>query len=351
MATRLVGREGRAAFEAGELRTLERWIAALPPDARESDLEIASLEAWSRFYTGDLAGGAAIAARATATPGDRSAARGRLLVLLALVGTTMRPDAESLARDGIELVGDDDLFRSLGLQAAGLAQLARGDVAGSLETLRAAFDAAEASGLPIAVLPAVNPLGHALVATGRRDEAERGGPAGARGAPRPARRAARDRLARAPDARDRALRGRRRRGGPRRARTRAGRRRVARGGARGARLGAAGDRPGAPGDRGRPWGARHPRARACARHGLPVARWGDGGPNPPGPGRSRLGVPMGGRGPDRGARGVAAARHAPRLDGHDRGQGQARRGPARRGAASPGDRPRDVRSLGHGARP
>ncbi len=173
MAARLVAREGRAAFEAGELRTLERWIAALPPDVRTSDLEIASLDGWARFYTGDVAGGAAIAARAAATPGDRSAAKGRLLVLLGLIGTTTRPDAESLARDGIELVGGDDLFRSLGLQAAGLAQLARGDVAGSLATLRAAFDAAEASGLPIAVLPAVNPLGHALVATGRRDEVER----------------------------------------------------------------------------------------------------------------------------------------------------------------------------------
>ncbi len=173
MTARLVGREGRAAFEAGELRTVERWIAALPPDTRESDLEIASLDGWCRFYTGDLAGCAAIATRAAATPGDRSAARGRLLVLLALVGTTTRPDAEALAREGIDLVGDDNLFRSLGLQAAGLSQLARGDVTESLETLRGAFDAAEGSGVPIAVLPAVNPLGHALVASGRRDEAER----------------------------------------------------------------------------------------------------------------------------------------------------------------------------------
>ena len=76
LAARLVGREGRAAFEAGEVRTLERWIAALPPDTRESDLEIAWLEGWCRFYTGDLAGGAAIAARATGAPGDRSAAPG-----------------------------------------------------------------------------------------------------------------------------------------------------------------------------------------------------------------------------------------------------------------------------------
>ncbi len=172
-AARLVAREGPAALGAGELLTLSRWVAALPKDARESDLEIASLDGWSRFYTGDLAGAAAIAAQTTAAPGDRSAARGRLLVLLALVSTTTCPDAEALALDGIGLVGDDDLFRSLGLQAAGLAQLTRGDVAASLDTLRAAFDAAEASGLPIGVLPAVNPLGHALVATGRRDEAER----------------------------------------------------------------------------------------------------------------------------------------------------------------------------------
>ncbi len=172
LARRLVVSEGRAAFEAGEIRTLERWIDALPPESRDSDLEIASLEAWACFYTGDLAGATAIAARITAQTGDPSAARGRLLVLLGLVGTTLRSDAESLARAGIQQVGDDALFRSLGLQAVGLAQLARADVAGSLETLRAAFDAAEASGLPIAVLPSVNPLGHALVATGHRDEAE-----------------------------------------------------------------------------------------------------------------------------------------------------------------------------------
>jgi LuxR family maltose regulon positive regulatory protein len=173
LAMRLVATEGRAALEAGELRTLARWIAALPFGAVDADPEIASLDAWSRFYAGDLAGAAALAARVTASTGDASPARGRLLVLLGLVGTTMRPDAEAIARAGIELVGDDALYRSLGLQAAGLAQLARGDLPGSMDTLRAAFEAAEASGLPIAVLPAVNPLGHALVATGRRDEAER----------------------------------------------------------------------------------------------------------------------------------------------------------------------------------
>jgi LuxR family maltose regulon positive regulatory protein len=175
-AAYLVAREGRAALEAGEVRTLLGWIARLPPDVRDADPEIAWLEAWGRFYTGDLAGAAAIATRAGAAAAvgsvDRSSATGRLLVLRALIGTTLDPAAEQIARQGIAILGDDDLFRSLGLQAAGLAQLARGDVQGSLETLRAAFDAAEASAHPIAVLPAVNPLGHALIASGRRDEAE-----------------------------------------------------------------------------------------------------------------------------------------------------------------------------------
>ena len=351
LATRLVGREGRAAFEAGELRTLERWIAALPPGARESDLEIASLEAWSRFYTGDLAGGAAVAARATATPGDPSTARGRLLVLLALVGTTMRPDAESLARDGIEQVGDDDLFRSLGLQAAGLAQLARGDVAASLETLRAAFDAAEASGLPIAVLPAVNPLGHALVATGRRDEAElvarrvlaaHPGPGGEPLAVAwPARLTLGIALFEGGDVVE--ARGELERGLAAAESLGVGREvlgwalpaialaRQATGDARGAL--AILERGPAPA-MAFPSLAGETEARVRLAQGdlAWASRWADEALH-------------------RGARGVAAARDAPRLGGHDRGQSQARPGPARGGATGPGARPRDLRGLGHRARP
>ena len=95
-----------------------------------------------------------------------------MLILQALLATTTRPDAEALAGEGIALVEGDRLFESLGLQAAGLARLARGDMTGALGTLRVAFERALAVGHPMAVLPAVNPLGHALVATGRRQEAE-----------------------------------------------------------------------------------------------------------------------------------------------------------------------------------
>ena len=69
-------------------------------------------------------------------------------------------------------MGDDPLFRSFGLLAAGLATLARGEYVPAVETLRAGFEAALRAGNPMAVLPAVNPLGQALALAGLRGEAE-----------------------------------------------------------------------------------------------------------------------------------------------------------------------------------
>ena len=171
MAIDLIRAEGRGALEAGELRTLAGWLDGLGPATVAADVELAALDAWSRFYTGDLAGSGAAVDRALAgTP--TTSARGRLLVLGGLLGTTTDAGAEAMALEGVDLVGEDWLFRSLGLQAAGLARLARGELEPALVILREAFDAATSAGLPMAVLPAVNPLGHALEATGRRDEAE-----------------------------------------------------------------------------------------------------------------------------------------------------------------------------------
>jgi LuxR family maltose regulon positive regulatory protein len=88
------------------------------------------------------------------------------------MATVTGPDAESLAIEGLDLVGDDPLFRSLALQAAGLATLARGEYPAAVGTLRAAFQAALGAGYPMAVLPAVGPLGQALAVAGLRGEAE-----------------------------------------------------------------------------------------------------------------------------------------------------------------------------------
>jgi len=171
-AVRLIEREGRAAFEAGELTTLMRWLDALPPDSVSASRELVWLRAWALFETGRLAAAVAMAESHLATAAPRGPAEGRLLVLLALLATVTRPDAEELAHEALELVGGDTYFRSLAVEAAGYAALARGDYRTAVGTMRQALGLARQVGHPMAVLPAVNPLGHALVLTGERGAAE-----------------------------------------------------------------------------------------------------------------------------------------------------------------------------------
>ena len=171
-AVRLVERLARPAFEAGELATLLGWLEALPPDRVASSGELLSLHAWALFETGQVGAAVALAERHLAAAGARGPAEGRLLVLRALMATVTRPDAESLALEGLELVGGDLVFRSLALLAAGLATLARGDYVAAVETLRTGYETALLTGNPNAVLLAVNPLGQALALAGLRGEAE-----------------------------------------------------------------------------------------------------------------------------------------------------------------------------------
>jgi len=171
-ATRLIERVARPTFEAGELATLLGWLEALPDDRIAASAELISLKAWSLLDTGRVAAAVSVAERHLASAGTRGPAEGQLLVLRALMATVTGPAAEHLAIEGLDLVGDDPLFRSLALQATGLATLARGEYAAAVETLRSAFDAARGAAYPMAVLPAVSPLGQALAAAGLREEAE-----------------------------------------------------------------------------------------------------------------------------------------------------------------------------------
>jgi LuxR family maltose regulon positive regulatory protein len=171
-AVRLVERAARPTFEAGELDTLLGWLDALPSERILTSPELVWSKAWALLLTGHVAAALSTAQRHLAASPSRGPAEGRLLVLRALMATVTGPDAEGLATQGLELIGDDPLFRSLALQAAGLATLARGEYATAVETLRAALEAALGAGHPMAVLPAVNPLGQALAVAGLRGEAE-----------------------------------------------------------------------------------------------------------------------------------------------------------------------------------
>jgi len=171
-ATRLIERAARPAFEAGELATLLGWLEALPPERVAASPELTAMHAWALFETGQVGAAVALAERHSASSHRRGPAEGRLLVLRAFMATVTGPDAEDLAIEGLGLVGDDPLFRSFGLLAAGLATLARGAYVPAIETLRAGFEAAHRAGNPIAVIPAVSPLGQALALAGLRGEAE-----------------------------------------------------------------------------------------------------------------------------------------------------------------------------------
>ncbi|HEX7399770.1 MAG TPA: LuxR C-terminal-related transcriptional regulator [Candidatus Limnocylindrales bacterium] len=171
-AVRLVERAARPAFEAGELSTLLGWLDALPAERVSASDELVSLQAWALFETGQVGAAVTLAQRHLASTTERGPAEGRLLTLRALMETVTGSDAESLAFTGLELVGDDPLFRSLGLLAAGLATLAHGEYVAAVETLRAAYETALLTGNPTAVLPAVSPLGQALALAGLRGEAE-----------------------------------------------------------------------------------------------------------------------------------------------------------------------------------
>ncbi len=171
-ALALVEHAARPAFEAGELATILGWLRALPPDQVAASPELVWLQAWTLFETGQVGAALALAGQRLASGGARGPAEGRLLILQAMMATVTGPDAERLANEGLVLVGPDRLFRSLGLLAAGLGRLARGDYGAAVDTLRAGYGEALEVGNPMAVLPAVNPLGHALALVGQRGEAE-----------------------------------------------------------------------------------------------------------------------------------------------------------------------------------
>lgn len=171
-AVSLIERAARPAFESGELASLLRWLDALAPDAIAYSPELVSMRAWALFESGQVGAALSIARHHLASSDTREAPEGRLLILEALMASVMGPDADDLADAGLELVGDDLLFRSFGLLARGLAALARGEFGPAVQILRGAFETAVRVGNPMAVIPAVNPLGHGLAVAGYRGEAE-----------------------------------------------------------------------------------------------------------------------------------------------------------------------------------
>ena len=172
-AIRLIEREARPAFEAGELTTLLGWLDALPAERLAASGELFSLQAWALLFAGQPAAARASVDGRHLGTGASGPAEGRLVSLRALLAAVTGPDAEQLARAGLELLGeDDDSFRALTLQALGMAQWSGGDLAAAVETWSLTLEAATRTRQPMVVFPAVTALANGLNQTGRRAEAE-----------------------------------------------------------------------------------------------------------------------------------------------------------------------------------
>jgi LuxR family transcriptional regulator, maltose regulon positive regulatory protein len=169
-AIRLLERQARRTYDAGELTMLVTWLDALPPDQVAANPELVCLWAISRFFVGRVEDAGSACARGEAASPD--GARGGLLVVRALIASFgMRPDAVGLALAAVDAVGDDDFFEGLAQQALASGQLASGQFEAAATSARRSLAAAAGSGSSV-VVPAMTALASALNMTGHRGEAE-----------------------------------------------------------------------------------------------------------------------------------------------------------------------------------
>ena len=330
-----------------------RWLEALPLDRVAASPELVWLRAWALFETGQLAAAVAIGG---ASPRDVRAYEARLRGGCSCCWRSWRRSPGRMlsswrARPSSSSATMRTSARSPSRPPA-TPSLARGDYLPAVATMRQAFELAQRAGHPMAVLPAVNPLGHALLLTG----ASRRGRSALSPGSRPVRgrpgTATAHRLVGPRGARDRPLRGKRSRrgaarvGGRLRDRVRVGHRTPD--------LGMGSPLPGPRAAsrrraRGGARGAARPSAR-CARDRDGAAQPGrrDRGPHPAAAGRPRRRGGLGRAGRARGPWQLDAARAGGALARRHAREGASRPRQARRGPRPPG--PQRARPRRHGAR-
>ena len=171
-AIRLLERQGRRTYEAGELTTLLGWLDALPRDRVAASPELVYLRAVACFFVGRVEDAARTCDEGEAAcPCDASP--GPLLTACALIAAfSNRPDATDLGRAAVEAIGDDRFFRARALQALATAYLAAGELESAGETARSALDLEAGSRRSTLVVPATTALVTALNLTGHRRDAE-----------------------------------------------------------------------------------------------------------------------------------------------------------------------------------
>ena len=171
-AIRLLERQARRTYEAGELTTLLGWLDALPRDRVAASSELVYLRAVASFFVGRVEDAARTCDEGEAACRDGSTP-GPLLTACALIAAfSIRADAVALGRAAVEAVGDDRFLRARALQALAAAQLTAGELDSAGEAARSALDLDAGSRRSMLVGPATTALATILTLTGHRRDAE-----------------------------------------------------------------------------------------------------------------------------------------------------------------------------------
>ena len=171
-AIRLLERQARRTYEAGELTTMLGWLDALPRDRVAASSELVYLRAVASFFVGRVEDAARTCDEGEAACRDGSTP-GPLLTACALIAAfSIRADAVALGRAAVEAVGDDRFLRARALQALAAAQLTAGELDSAGETARSALDLDAGSRRSMLVGPATTALATILTLTGHRRDAE-----------------------------------------------------------------------------------------------------------------------------------------------------------------------------------
>ena len=171
-AVRLIRQAGGWALASGMLVTLLGWLDRLPEEIVRGSAELASYKAWALFVTGKTEEGAFYIQQAEASlPEDASSLdRGRLLSLRCNLASSR--EVLDLAREALELIGDDDPFTSgITLFMLGDAQDKVGNVAGAIESFRRVLRLNQQIGQQLPTAVAVAHLALSLHGQGKRHEA------------------------------------------------------------------------------------------------------------------------------------------------------------------------------------
>ncbi|MFZ5825353.1 MAG: LuxR C-terminal-related transcriptional regulator [Bacillota bacterium] len=161
------------AYRRGEMGTIMRWVDALPASVLQTNADLLVLKAWSLFMSGRIPEAAGFALGLQLPPGASDLARGKLLILQAWLLSEQETEAESLSRQAVQLIPEDQpIFRATALLQLGRAQAARGAVAEALATLRLAYAMAWTGGNLLNVTGVTTELARCLSQHGQRGEAE-----------------------------------------------------------------------------------------------------------------------------------------------------------------------------------